>query len=335
VYHHPAWLRSLSAEYDRKIVMLACESQGGHLLGMFPLIRTRGLLLPVGGALTKARLSSLPRTPIGGPLSTSQEALRLLLRAAMDRVSQQPGVRLQIKTEGPVLDGLIDGFSGLPWRKSFVVSLPEDGAQLFIRDHSVRKNVKRAKNSGLQVRMVSSEDDLYNWYTLYLRTMRRVVVPPRPFRFFQALWKYMMPLGLMITIFAERHSEGRAELIAGLISFMHNKRVSAGFLASPAEHFYLRPNDLIHWEGIQWATRNGFREYDFGEVPEGDVQLTRFKTKWWAEKRQLYHYYYPQIAPRGAHSSVLSSYQNLLGGIWRRIPLRITAHLGDLIYRYL
>jgi hypothetical protein len=302
---------------------------------MFPLIRTRGLLLPVGGALTKARLSSLPRTPIGGPLSTSQEALRLLLRAAMDRVSQQPGIRLQIKTEGPVLDGLIDGFSGLPWRKSFVVSLPEDGAELFIRDHSVRKNVKRAKNSGLQVRMASSEDDLHKWYTLYLRTMRRVVVPPRPLRFFQALWKHMMPIGLMITIFAERHSEGRTELIAGLISFMHNKRVSAGFLGCPAEHFYLRPNDFIHWEGIQWATHNGFREYDFGEVPEGDAQLTRFKTKWGAEERQLYHYYYPQIPAKSSDSSVLSSYQNLLGGVWQRLPLRVTAHLGDLIYSYL
>ena len=104
VYHHPAWLRTLSAEYKRGIVILACESQNGHLAGIFPLMNTRGVPLSLFGGQATARLSSLPRTPIAGPLCASQEAARFLLSAAIDRVSQEPGVRLQIKTEGPHLD---------------------------------------------------------------------------------------------------------------------------------------------------------------------------------------------------------------------------------------
>jgi CelD/BcsL family acetyltransferase involved in cellulose biosynthesis len=333
VYHHPAWLRALRAEYDREILMLVCEDRDSRLLGMFPLMYTRGL--PLWGGLGQARLSSLPRTPIAGPLCTSQEAARLLVTAAIDRVSVNRKVRLQIKTEGPVLDGLVDNCFGAHWRNSFIVPLPEDPAQLRIQNHSVRKNVKRAQNSGLQIRMANSGDDLSKWYALYLRTMRRVVVPARPLRFFRALWEHMEPLGLIKTILVERHGGGKSELIAGLIFLTQQKRFSAGFLACPAEYFPMRPNDLIHWEGIHWAARNGFREYDFGEVPEGDSELARFKAKWGAEERPLHRYYYPQLNASGTDSSVLSRHQALFGKVWQQMPLGVTARLGDLIYSYL
>jgi lipid II:glycine glycyltransferase (peptidoglycan interpeptide bridge formation enzyme) len=97
----------------------------------------------------------------------------------------------------------------------------------------------------------------------------------------------------------------------------------------------MRPNDLIHWEGIHWAAHHGFREYDFGEVPEGDVGLARFKSKWGAEERPLYRYYYPQATAKGTDSSVLSTQQKLWGEVWQHLPLCVTAHLGDLIYGYL
>ena len=287
VYQHPAWLRTLRAEYDRQTVILACENQNGCLEGIFPLVCTRGISLPVGGALTRSRLSSLPRTPIAGPLGSNREALQLLLYAAMDRVSYQPGIHLQVKTEGPILDGLIEGFSGLPWRSSFVVVLPEDPTQLRIKNDATRRNIKIAKRLGLQVRMANSEEDVNKWYKLYLQNMRRVVVPPRSLRFFQSMWKHMAPLGLMKMMLVERHIGGTNELIAGLIFLMHGKRLFYAFAACPAEHFSLRPNDLLHWEGMQWAAQNGFREYDLGEVSDGHVNLARFKSKWGAEQRLL------------------------------------------------
>src|ERR1700722_156261 len=68
VYHHPAWLQTLRAEYNRGIVILACENREGNLAGIFPLMKTRGFPLSIFGELAKARLTSLPRTPIAGPL---------------------------------------------------------------------------------------------------------------------------------------------------------------------------------------------------------------------------------------------------------------------------
>ena len=93
----------------------------------------------------------------------------------------------------------------------------------------------------------------------------------------------------------------------------------------------------MQWEAIHWAVNNGFLEYNLGEVSDDNEKLASFKTKWGVEERQLYHYYYPQrqVTAKGTDSLMLSSYQKLLGRVWRHMPLRITACLGDLIYRYL
>jgi hypothetical protein len=340
VYHHPAWLRTLSAEYNRGIMILACESQNGRLEGIFPLMNTRGIPLALFGGLATARLSSLPRTPIAGPLCTGQEATRLLLSAAIDRVSQEPGVRLQVKTEGPLLDSTVDDFFGVPWRKSFVLSLPEDPTELRIgssgaRRKHIRSSVKRAQSLGLRVRIASSEQDLRKWYGIYLRTMRRVIIPPRSLRCFLAMWKYMEPSGLMKVILAERKTKGKTELVAGSIFLMHGRRVSYAFSACPAEYFPLQPNDLIQWEAIHWAARNGFREYDLGEVPSDAQQLAAYKAKWGGEERLLYRYYYPRMISESPDSSLLSRRQKLFEKVWKQLPLHVTAHLGDLIYSYL
>src|ERR1700730_9778653 len=68
-YHHPLWLEALEKEYGQRIVTLACESSDGQLRALLPLIYTKGFPFHIGGRSAARRLSSLPRTPIGGPLS--------------------------------------------------------------------------------------------------------------------------------------------------------------------------------------------------------------------------------------------------------------------------
>ena len=340
VYHHPAWLRTLIAEYNRGIVVLACERQDGHLAGVFPLMRTRGIPLSLFGGLARARLSSLPRTPIAGPLCESSEAFGLLIRAAIDRVSGVRGLHLQVKTENPLQGAAVDSLSGAPWRRSFVLPLSNDPAKLRIgssrtRFKHIRSSVKKAESLGVRARFASSEEDVRSWYRIYLHTMRRVVVPPRSLRCFLAMWRYMEPLGLMKLLLAERPNQGQTELVAGSIFLMCGKRMSYAFSACPAEYFWLQANDLVHWEAIHWGARNDFREYDFGEVPNDAQQLASYKAKWGGEERQLYRYYYPEIISVSSDSSVLSKHQDLVERVWRQLPLPVTAHLGDLIYSYL
>jgi hypothetical protein len=80
----------------------------------------------------------------------------------------------------------------------------------------------------------------------------------------------------------------------------------------------------------------GYKFVDLGEVPEGDDDLARFKSKWGAEPVRLYRYYFPDFVD-AEHSSdkIGGSAFVLARKIWSRLPLGMTSWLGDQIYTYL
>jgi CelD/BcsL family acetyltransferase involved in cellulose biosynthesis len=85
VYHHPAWLDALSREYGEEPLGLACEDFDGALRGVLPLFRARGLPFRVEGQGSGRRLTSLPRTPVAGPVATDRDATLALVTAAVER----------------------------------------------------------------------------------------------------------------------------------------------------------------------------------------------------------------------------------------------------------
>ncbi len=83
--------------------------------------------------------------------------------------------------------------------------------------------------------------------------------------------------------------------------------------------------------------REGFREYDLGEVSSGNDGLAEFKAKWGADERLLYRFYYPQPRVERLDDPSTDSLgpQKILEAAWRRVPLGVTAALGDAVYRFL
>ena len=78
-FHHSGWLAALERENGQRPLKLACEEPDGTLSGILPLMATSGLPFGVGGPSAGRRLSSLPRTPVAGPLGTDRTVLRALL----------------------------------------------------------------------------------------------------------------------------------------------------------------------------------------------------------------------------------------------------------------
>ena len=130
-------------------------------------------------------------------------------------------MQLQIKTQAPELDGLVDGVTCAPWRFSYVLNLAESAGVPFQIGRSsrgratIRWAIKKATALGVGVRAAETEADLHEWYMLYVRTMRRRVVPPRSYRFFAALWELMRPRGMMQLLLAEQERNGRKKILAG------------------------------------------------------------------------------------------------------------------------
>lgn len=342
IFHHPAWLKVLQREYPQRAVFLACQDPDGNLFGILPLLYTRGLPLCGGRPLTGSRLSSLPRTPIAGPLAVDQSAAEELLRDAVRRTTAEHGVRLQIKAHPDErLDG-VDGVVKKPWRETYVVHLPGVPGQAYTipggqNRATIRRGINKGINSGVRTRNADSEADLRTWYRLYLETMRRNVVAARPYRFFLALWELMRPKGMMRLLLAEHHTDAGSRIIAGHIFFTFGQTVTYAFGASRSSDFALRPNDIILWQAISDASQQGFHYLDLGEVPEGDDDLARFKSKWGAEPLRLHRYYYPDFpeTPHTGSKTGSAAPINVAKRIWRHVPLSMTGWLGDRIYTYL
>jgi hypothetical protein len=338
IYHHPRWLDVLEKEYGHKIIALTCENGFGQFRALLPLAYTKGLPLHIGGESAARRLSSLPRTPIGGPLSLDGLAAAVVLRAAIDRVKHDHGKRLQIKTHEVGLDKLADGLICKPWRLTYVLELPSRSEDLRLGNSRNRARIRWAVNKAtkerVRVRVAETKDELRAWYELYLHTMRRNVVPPRPYRFFELLWNSMQPAGLMQLLLAEQFGDTEKKLLAGSIFLMFGRMVSYTFNGARREDFSLRPNDAILSFAIQKACRAGFRRFDFGEVPDRHARLAEFKSKWGSEATQLVRYYYPASSERVSEQSDGYIY-HLAKTVWQRLPLKTTAVLGDWIYGHL
>jgi CelD/BcsL family acetyltransferase involved in cellulose biosynthesis len=345
VYHHSAYLRALEGEYGTRPVALAAEGPGGGLVGLLPLMWTRGLPL-VPGAVAGRRLASLPRTPVAGPLGDGEAAVAALVEAALARLRALSPAQLQLKlpAAGPgggaaALDRL-PALARHPWRMTYVLELPPPGAELRFgnsRNHArIRWAVGRAERAGLRVRPAESLEDVRRWYPLMLEALRAHAVPPRSRRFFDALWHHLAPRGMMRLLLAEGRD---GELVAGSVLLMlRGRTVFYAFNGVRRSALAARPNDLIQWTALHEAAAAGHRSYDFGEVVARQEGLVDFKRKWGTEERRLHRWYHPDPDP-GAADAPLDAAPGGLEALavraWRKLPLRATAQAGGLLYRWL
>jgi hypothetical protein len=331
VYHRSLWLQVIEHAYGHEPRCLACEGPDGSFHGVLPLFHTHGLL-------TGRRLSSLPHTPVGGPLTLDNATTLALIRGAKARVDRDPGSWLQLKVSCAWRDGLADGLIGLPGQATYILELPKQVENLRFgtsRNHSrIQWSVRKASKQHVTLRYAADEPELDAWYRLYLETMRWHAVPPRPLRFFKAAWDLLRPAGLMSLLLAEQHAAGSTRLVAGSMFLMSGRTVFYAFNGCRRQDLGQRANDAIQWRAIRDACREGYDRYDLGEVDDDNIGLAEFKSKWGARSIRLHRYYYPlpnRLEARTLASTPMGA--GVLGAVWRRLPLQVTAVLGNGFYR--
>lgn len=339
-FHHSGWLAALERENGQRPLKLACEEPDGTLSGILPLMATSGLPFGVGGPSAGRRLSSLPRTPVAGPLGTDKAVLQALLEAALAR-AQEAGLRLQLKQGASTLDDLVPGLRGQPWRPTYLKALPEDPGQIRFgtsRQHSTNmRGVRRAHREGLAVRDAASEADLRDWYRLYLDANRRLGLPSRPYRLFQAAWTHLRPGGFLRLLLVFRSQSGHDVMLAGCMLLMLGETVFFAFAGRHQDALRFSANNLLHWQAMYDAAAAGYRWYNLGEVEPGNDGLAVFKAKWGTETRTLIRYHAPSIAFCDAEyrKPGRTWQQRIALGAWHRVPLPVTAFAGDRLYQLL
>jgi CelD/BcsL family acetyltransferase involved in cellulose biosynthesis len=340
VFHHSGWLAALEHENGQHPLMLACEEPDGCFSAILPVMETRGVPLGLGGAGTARRLSSLPRTPVAGPLGQSQAGVVAVVRAAMD-VARASKLPLQLKSAAPVLDGLVPGLKGEPWRLSYVKPLSTDPDDLRFgssRNHArIGWAVRKAEREGLRVRDALDESELKAWHRLYLDVNRRRGLPSRPYRMFRAAWERLRPGGFLRLLVVHQRRGGTDRLVAGSMLLMLGRTTFYAFNGVLRDALPSRPNDLLQWHAMRQAAAAGYSWYDFGEVAEGNEGLAGFKAKWGTEARRLVRYHAPPLHGHEARYAIETDnwLHEIARGAWRHVPLSVTAYCGDRVYRFL
>ena len=324
IYHLSAWKKVIEQTYKYSPLYYVFEDQQGNIRGAMPFFLIRSWL-------TGARMVSLPFSDTCDPLLDTEADAETMVDCLKRELEDRGASYFQIRSfkNGKILEDL--NLQKDSYYESFVLRLSMDPLEIqkdFTK--SARKAIRKAKKSGVNVRVSTAEEDLERFYYLNLRTRKRLGLPSQPYRLFQNIWKYMAPKKLAFLLIAECNGK----IIAAGVFFSFKNIMYWKYTGSDVKFLNRRPIDALVWSGIELACKGGYKFFDFGRTSPDNQGLIRFKRKWGMKEIVIPYYYYPKI--KGITSIEEKSIRyRLMTGIWRRVPMPLAKIAGGTLYKHL
>ena len=264
-FHSSAWARVLSKSYGHTPLYIQLV-RGGTTRALVP-------LMEIHSSFTGRRGVCLPFSDFCGPLlfddSETSVILEKLTRMARERNWKYFEIRDRI---------------------SVVPSLQFYGHKLNLRpcpetlfgncSSSVRRAIRKAKQSGLTANRSRSWESVVEFYRLHVLTRRRHGLPPQPLAFFRNIFRELIEPGAGFVV---RATLGQ-RCVAAAIFLQFGKTAIYKFGASALAFQQFRSNNLVMWEGIRLLAQSGCEMLHFGRTSLSNGNLRRFKLSWGAEE---------------------------------------------------
>ena len=141
-------------------------------------------------------------------------------------------------------------------------------------EHKVRKNVQKARRSGVQVEFDPSGERLDEFLKIYSGTMDRREANKGyyfPRRFFESLQDGLHGQ------FAYFHALHEGKVVSTELVLVSTESVYSFLGGTSGEAFDLRPNDLLKHEIILWARKNGKHRFVLGGGYTSEDGIFRYK----------------------------------------------------------
>ena len=314
-YHRYGWRRVITESFGHVAWYLMARDHEGVVRGVLPLVHLNSRLF--GNVLV-----SLPFVNYGGLLTDTDEAATALLGQAMRLRDRVGAAHLELRhlREWPL---------DLACKKHKVTMLlplaPDCDTQWKLFNAKLRNQVRKAQKSGLTVRWGGAEllDDFYD---IFVRNMRDLGTPVYGRGLFEKVLATFPDNSRIIGVYLNDNV-----VAAGLASW-YRSTLEIPWASSNKDYKNLCPNNLLYWEAISFAIRQGFRIFDFGRSTPGEGTF-RFKEQWGAEPHPLYWQYalkdggfLPEVSPHNPK-------YDLAIKVWQRLPLWLTRILGPSIVR--
>lgn len=284
--------------------------RGGAVAGILPLTL-------VSSRLFGRILCSLPFVNFGGPCAESTDVAAQLVAYAMEYARKNSIDRVELRCTRAVDAGVEPATS----KVSMTVHLAPDPEQLWMRFTSKhRNNVRRAQRNRLSVESGRFEL-LDDFYSVMERSWRELGTPLYSLRYFEQV---LAAFPAEIRIFICRH---RGKPVAAALNAYADGIVEGLWNGSVGESRGLYPNYALYWEMIRDACIGGFARYHLGRSTAASG-AEDFKSRWNAERRQLYWYAWSPRGRAAARIAPDNPRYRLAIHAWRRLPLAVTRMVG-------
>jgi hypothetical protein len=137
-------------------------------------------------------------------------------------------------------------------------------------EHKVRKNVKKARRSGVRVEFDDTGARLDDFLRLYLDTLARREAPER-YAFSREFFERMPAQRVYV------HALHGDEVVSSELVLLSEHHAYSFLGGTRSDAFELRPNDLLKWELILWAKEAGKRRFVLGGGYEDGDGIFRYK----------------------------------------------------------
>jgi FemAB-related protein (PEP-CTERM system-associated) len=314
-YHQFGWKMVITKSFGHACHYFSAVDNNGDCQGILPLVHMRSKLF--GNFLI-----SVPFVNYGGLLYKNDTAARLLLEEA-ERLRRSLGAtHVELRHVG----GSFEGIQTRQHKVTMLLDLPANvDSQWRAFNAKLRNQIRKAEKSGLK--FVAGHLELLNgFYAVFARNMRDLGTPVYSKRFFRNILEAFPNTTKIFAIYSE------TKMIAAGVGLWFRNTLEIPWASSISDYKMLCPNNMLYWEAIRFAIRNGLSRLDFGRSTPQEGTYN-FKKQWGAQPVQLYWQYLmdghngmPNLSPSNPR------YQAAIR-IWQRLPVVVTRIVGPMIIR--
>ena len=272
----------MSRTYGYEPVAYTTSAPGASLTNAIVFCRVKSWL-------TGSRLVSLPFSDHSEPLVDTPETLESVLGFLSDRLKDQHWRYIELRP----LHRSVARIAGFAKSATFYVhrlDLRPTLTALLDSFHksNVRAKIRRAERENLTYEAGRSEALLRQFYRLLLLTCRRRRLPPQPIEWFRHLLQCMGDS-------AKIHVASKARRpVASIFTLTFKRTLVYKYGCSDSSLNNLGGTQLLFWNAIQEAKRDGLHEFDLGRSDFNTPGLVTFKDRWGTTRSMMYYLRCPE-----------------------------------------
>lgn len=331
LYHLSGWKNVIEKTYGHNSYYLIAEENGEHdyneIVGILPLIHLKHFLF--GNSLI-----SIPFFDMAGVLADNEEVKKNLLQKAVEigREIKANNIELRHALRQPVKD-FFDEQSSLTCREKshkvrMLLALPKSSELLWNSFKSKHRNkIKIPLREGLET-VLGGREYVPDFYHVFSINMRDLGSPVHSKNLIKNVLEEF-PQRSKIAMVYKGDTAIACGFFIGFKTVMENPWSS--FLR---EHSRIRPNYLLYWAMLEYASDHEFCYFDFGRSSP-DEGTYKFKLQWGANPEPLY-WYYLSLNGESMHGEAdeKSRYEHYIH-YWQKLPVSVTKILGPKIRKYI